>query len=352
MRSSPAALLRVFLDAPGRTRGRVASPPRLEIPSALYVDPESGVARAIEIRAGGGAALLPQIVFMDAQRGQLGITGSVKQELESFLESLRLTLGDVALLVHKQSASAFAITTFRWQGSEYVEQMTATCPKPPAECIWLEQFAAPVENESVSSRRSLLFRHSRGQLALRLLDTDTAAHCLSLARKAAAESSEAVRDAIGKDVDKPCVTLRMSIDEEAWVRVQLKIGANLAHHVFGSAIGTPDMLTLRKFVRFGGEMTPLNVQQDPAFLAILNALEGEMHLMVLATVPVPDSDRCALVFGLRLFRAAFVQMTLAEDLPRSACGAPRIFCVRYRDNRIEQVSVEDLARNALAAGAV
>ena len=350
MRSSPEALSRVFFNVPGRARGRTCSTPRLEIPSASYVDPDSNVGHQIEISAGGSAKLLPQIAFLDTLKGELRITGSVKQELKEFLESLPKTLGEETLLVQKLSTTSFAVTTLRWEGSGYVEWQTETHAKPPGRCIWLERFLAPVENESVVSRRSLLLMRPRGQLALRLLGADVAAQCLSLARKAGTEATqEALRDAVETDVDKPSVTLRLSIDEPAWIRVQLKIGANLAHHVFGSAIDTPDMQSLRRYVRFGGELRSFNIEEDPNFLAILNSIEGENHLMLLATVPIPNSDRCALVFGLRLFHAAYIQASLAEDLPLTACREPRVFCVRYRENRIEEFTMQNLIQRMVAA---
>ncbi|MFM0645277.1 HNH endonuclease, partial [Paraburkholderia bryophila] len=98
MRSSPAAIARIFLQPTGRGRGKKASIPSIDTRSTTIFTERYGAVEA-EVMASGKAALLMQLLFHGG--GKVSYTGGAPEEAVDFLETVASTLGDSVFLVHK-----------------------------------------------------------------------------------------------------------------------------------------------------------------------------------------------------------------------------------------------------------
>ncbi|MFM0376702.1 hypothetical protein PQQ72_06770 [Paraburkholderia strydomiana] len=343
MRNSPVAIARIFMQKI-KGSGSDAVIPRFDIRSTTVMSPDHGEVEA-EMQAEGVAVILPQLLFLSGDK--CAITGSDESVVPSFLQKLRHHLGDAASLVQKVTSSdgaSFDVTTYGYQGGEYIEEHSYIAPKPPSVCIWREHFPV-IDHNQRPSRHPTLYRRSAGQIVLRSHQNSDIRHLLTVAR-AAIEAIEHAPPPKGSDIENPSMLFSLSMDMDAFGRVLTKIGLNLVAHSFGEGYIRHSAFDSTKAALLGHAQNGVHYEtsgSDAALEMTFSGVPHGLHAMTLVAIPT-SQNTCNVALLLRLYGAITYAVHLGTDAPPPPHSMPLFHVIDYNAHRIEELSAIDFIR--------
>lgn len=330
MRSSPAAIGRIFLQPTGRGRGKRASIPSIETRTTTIFDEQYGAIEA-EVTTHGKAIPLLQLLFLE--NGTIAFTGGDHALPEGFLQSVQLALGETVLLVQKhkdEKLRHYRVETFEWTEGGYVSKSHATVDRPPTTCIWCEALAPTSEKNAQQNRAPTLYQRLAGQINLRIPQDISVASLLSNARVAVSEFRG--RPSPYKVIENPLVHVSMSMDIEDYGRVLAKIGMNLLTHVYGEDYARHHAFKrIKRLILHGGENIPW--VSPPTAGDGFNGVPLDKHVAMLFF-----SKSRAGRYHVALFIRLYGGNTLMVQLSSNATKPPdrdAIMVIHYKEHRIE-----------------
>lgn len=335
LKASPIALARLFLQPTTRD----GTPPS---PLQAYTTVEltdGGRQAAGDLGAGGQSSVFAQVLFERGEAGQLSesLVGPDRTSIEALFTALRERLGDEVVLIEKHAAQEFTTTVLTWAGNRYQAGASALVRKPPAVGIWFEPEYVPTT--AASPPPWTLFRRPTGQLVGRAPDLAHIGVILSLLRLdldvLASTFEQAKVEAITAQAG---VNMHMLAELHTLDRTMIKIGLNLAAHLFGEEIvRRSDFDAAVEYVLGHGE--PIRRAQLPSH--VLGPSLRDRHVFHLGSYRSPNG-RPALVLMLRLYDTgpidSFVLAEFAAPPPRFQ---PIVIHVDYTAHRIEHMSLAD-----------
>lgn len=330
MRNSPYALARLYQQATGRGKGGKALPPEFAHDRCDLVDPVSGHVSEAEMGPGGVPTTLGQLQILG---DELSLGGTDGLQIAEFLAGLPALLADTARIISKISSTEFEVTEFTWDGSNYEQAGTSSLPKPPAG-IWLDSL---IGSQGKPIGKPRLYKRSKGQYVLRLIEPADAAVFLSGARRQLPMlQARVIPDA--SSISQPGLLVGMKMDPQAIFRAMVKIGVNLACHEYGEqVVRSPSFDRIREIVLTGKEGVPVN--DIPPIREIFQHDKRPVHVAML--YPQMTDRGMVLLFLLRLYGGAMQIFLLSEDATLPAGSTPVVFVVHYREHRIERHPLEN-----------
>lgn len=328
MRSSPAAIARIFLQPTGRGRGKKASIPTIDTRSTTIFTENYGAIEA-EVTASGKAVLLMQLLFHGG--GKVSYTGGAPEEAVHFLKAVVSTLGDSALLVQKHFNTAvteYQVDTLRWNGERFVLASREVIDKPPSACVWREVLEPSQDGEI--HRLVTLYRRRAGQIVLRAPENDDVIDLLTQARKAAPEFQVASIETTA--VENPLVQLSMSMDLRDYGRVLAKIGMNLITYAFGEAYVRHHAFNKIKRAILTGD-GPIHVVAPPTTVDPFHGVPSDRHV-AMVHVEKSRAGRFHVALSIRLYggQTSWILLSANAIQPQDRSA---ILVVDYKNHRIE-----------------
>jgi hypothetical protein len=328
MRSSPAAIARIFLQPTGRGRGKKASIPTIDTRSTTIFTENYGAIEA-EVTASGKAVLLMQLLFHGG--GKVSYTGGAPDQVADFLEAVASTLGDSVFLVQKHSNTAvteYQVDTVNWNGERFVFVSREVIDKPPSACVWREVLEPYQDGEM--HRLATLYRRRAGQIVLRAPENEDVLDLLTQARKAAPEFQI---ESVGTTaVENPLVQLSMSMDLGDYGRVLAKIGLNLIAYAFGEKYVRHHAFNKIKRAILTGD-APIHLVAPPT-TDPFHGVPSDRHV-VMVHVKKSRAGRFHVALSIRLYGGKTSWILLSENAiqppDRSA-----ILVVDFKNHRIEE----------------
>ncbi|RKF33380.1 hypothetical protein [Paraburkholderia fungorum] len=336
MRSSPAAFARIFLQAQGRGKGKKASIPTIDTLSTTIALPEHGEVEA-ELLAGGQAVTLMQIVLRGG--GEAVVTGDDRGDFGNFIDAAREIIDDLIPVVAKELGSngraIYKLTNFKWVNDGYHPEADEILDVPPEKCLWRESFPS-ISIENRPARHPTLYQRTAGQIALRLSATDNIAPLLADLRYAIAKLSETPLPPY-QALEKPSLSISMTIDPKIYVRVLAKIGLNLVAWTFGEKYIRDRAFKRTKAGILTGKKDILLISADEndALRPIFSGVPSNRHAMTLFPVQIGDKFNLALI--IRLYGGATHAVDLGIDVPAPPPAAKVYFFVDYSAHQIDQI---------------
>lgn len=332
MRSSPAAIGRIFLQHHGRGKGKKASIPTIDTRTATIILPEHGPIEA-EVASRGKPVALLQLVFLGD--GQVKLAGGDHTPVADFLESLRLAINEKVTLVAKRTDSESATyhaEHYIWDGDGYKVVGNEILSKPPTACVWREPLTVLPQTDD-AGRKPTLYQRTAGQVVLRLSDHQEAASLLTQTRKATSQLPQSVQPDF-EPLANPVVQLSLSMQMNDYGRVLAKIGVNLVAHVFGERYVRHHAFNRTKRSVLT-DSVPIVVQSTEAGKAF-NGVPHDRHVMTLVHQK-SRAGRFHVALLIRLYGAStFVH--LSSNALRPPIEDPVVFVIDYNAHRIEQLT--------------
>lgn len=332
MRSSPAAIGRIFLQHHGRGKGKKASIPTIDTSTTTIILPEHGPIEA-EVSTRGKPVALLQLVFLG--EGKITLAGGDHAPVADFLETLRLAIGEKVTLIAKRTQSNIATyhaQYFEWDGEGYKVIGHEILAKPSTACLWRELLTVEPQNDE-AGRKPTLYQRTAGQLVLRLSDHQDAASLLTQARKAASQLPQAIQPDF-EPLSNPVVQLSLSMHMNDYGRVLAKIGVNLIAHVFGENYVRHHAFNhIKRAILTGSDQV---IAQSTEAAKAFNGVPHDRHVMTLVHQK-SRAGRYHVALLIRLYGAStFVH--LSSNALRPPIEDLIVFVIDYNAHRIEQLT--------------
>lgn len=343
MRSSPAAIARVFLQKP-KGSGNDAIVPKFDTKSTTVVTPDYGEVEA-EMLAEGVAHVLPQLLFTGGNN--CACLGGDESAIPLLVSTLRECLGETLSLICKtttENGPRYDVTICDYQDGRYSVRSSTIAAKPPKIGIWHEQF--PVfEGTQRPNRHPTLYTRTAGQVVLRTGDDAVPCELLTSARAALKPLGEAPVPAPNA-IQNPSMLFTMSVDMDAYSRVLAKIGLNLVAHSFGEEYIRHPAFDNAKAAVLGKTRDGVQFRSSDSDKSLGFAFSGlprHRHGMTVMAFPTGD-DMCAVALVLRLYNSITYAVLLGDNAPPPPRTMPRFHVVDYNAHRIEELEANDFYR--------
>ena len=334
MRSSPAALARIFLQHHGRGKGKKASTPRIDTRTTTLVLDEGAV--EAEVLPKGKPVTLMQFIFLGG--GEVRFTGGDHAPVTDFIGALEQAISDVVFLVQKCTESnrnTYLIETLTWEQDRYKVTARDVAAKPPKICVWRESSETALKGGQ-NSRPPSLYQRTAGQIVLRLRADEDAASLLAQARRAAKEAP--LQDLPSyTSVVNPVVHISMSMQLSDYERVFAKIGLNLVAHLFGESYVRHHAFNRTKRAILTGK-SRIWLATNKAGEAF-NGVPHDRHAMTLI-YQKSRAGRFHLALLIRLYGTTTV-VHLSNNAVKPPIEYPVFFVVDYNAHKIEQLMLHE-----------
>jgi hypothetical protein len=353
LRSSPAAVARLFLQPRTRKQGNKTGVPSVQANLSFVPDPGSGILLEGLLEAGGQTKVLPQLLVVDA--AQAATTGPDADSLTTFLSELRAAIsGDLTLIEKKRDGLevGYEATSLAWKDNSYTATLTETTTKPPHAGIWIEPLAVPATAREGGKLLPRIFRVPAGQLVCRVKNVDQAALFLTTLRQAPELTDSGKIDMTTMTRGNPGIHQRYQFDIVAYDRVLTKIGLNLVAKLLGEAfVRNAAFDSAVAYARDGvGAVYKYPPEHMVEFLKAFGPPLPERHVFALTADPGLNGKH-GLAFVARLYGGPIERIRLAEfDTPIPGLEHPILIHVDYVNHKIERLTLEDHAGRVDAAG--
>jgi len=311
MRSSPAAIGRIFLQKHGRGKGKKASIPTIDTTTTTVLLPERGLVEA-EVGASGKTVALLQLLF--SNEGHVQLAGGDHAPVASFMNALASVLTEKVSLVSKRTndnRTIYSVEALEWDGNAYNVAGTDILDKPPAGCVWREPLILLTQNVVEDARKPTLYQRIAGQIVLRVPEGPGAASMLGKARKAVEKLEGVTPDFT--PVPNPIVAMSFSMQMNDFGRILAKIGVNLVAHLYGERyVRHHAFKNIKRMILTDSAIVRFKASE------IAKAFSGvphDRHVMTLAYQKA-SAGRYHLVLFIRLYGSAMaVHLTSKALLP-------------------------------------
>ena len=351
LRSSGAAMARLFLQEKGRGRGSKASTPSIDADLTYFHEPSTGMLLVARLVSGGQPITLPQIIarYQEGQ-AETAVTGGDHQSVGRFLTMLDDLLHDDQIpLVEKyrdRGTTWYSSTPLTWNGRIYTAGGSKRTTVVPKRCIWFEERIRPATVDPKAILPSSVFRRPEGQIVCRVPALAGAVALLSFLRLNPQVRKQDVATGESQSVERPDIHLRYAPDPKADRRVLAKIGINLSAFILG-----PETVRDRAFddavdyARTGRG----SIADARTMLDVLPA-GSSLDRHVLALLPSKTAaKRHAVLFHSQLYGGPVECLQLAEfEEPPPGLSEAVIVLVDYQTHRIDRSTKE--AYELLLAG--
>ena len=342
LRSSPAALGRLFLQQRTRDAGSQTGVPSIQPNVTLYRDPNSGLLLAAEMGVKGKTTVLPQIVAIPREGAvETGITGSDHADVYDFLARFQSALTDDVILIEKRKDGfevVYLTTTLTWTNESYAVGETTSSSRPPKVGLWLEPLVRPETASDGERLPFVVFGLPRGQLVCRANSPALAGALLTFLRQNPQVRQPSQVGAATESDPTPGVHLRFGTNPETDDRVLIKIGLNLVAKLLG--VGFVRDEAFDRAVDYARAGAGAVYKAPPTTADVLGPAITDRHVMALLDGPGANGGH-ALVFVIRLYGGPLEAFRLAEfDGPIAGLETPIVIHVDYQNHRIERHDLE------------
>lgn len=349
LRTSPEAIARAFLQNHGRKRSgrvRATEAPLLQCRSASIFLPDSDEPAEAVFGRGGSVSILPKFILsgskLDSRAAESEDLAVFCNELISFLSADEL----VAIRkVHAASGATFIVTTYNFYCNKYIASSSSILKKAPKKCFWIECFEGELDSEE--KRRTELVRNANGHTIVRIKNEDELCNLFGRLRKNIV-TFKAIADnkMESKPVINPVVSLAIQSNFDARARVLEKIGVNLCAFFQGGSFVCHDGFSkIKRKILYGKDEIALHSfivdESSPVFLKMFDVVPKTKHFISIMLVPMQCGTN-KLSMLLRLYGAAFINITLAENIPHQP-SFPIFLEVEYNLHRLEILNSEEFS---------
>lgn len=344
LRASPVALARLFLQPQTRGRSSKKSMPSVQPHVSFHPDPASGVLLEADLGPGGAGQILPQLVFVDAQR--VGMSAQDGPSMSAFLSTLKQSMPDEVTLIEKAREGfevAYRLTTLGWADGAYSVRETATQSRPPKTGFWVEPLVRPATARDGELLPPRIFQRLAGQLVCRADSTEQAARMLAVLRNVPEVWDSSSVSPPPLTEDQTGYHQRYAIDMAVYDRVFTKIGLNLVAKLLGLDLVRNDAFdSAMAHAREGiGGIYKLPREASGQFAKLFGPALADKHVLALLS----KTDRnggASLIFLARLYGGPMEIIRLAEfDEPIPGLEQTIVVHVDYVDQVIKRQSLEE-----------
>lgn len=340
MRNSAFAVGRIFMQPTGRGKGSKANKTVLNADCVSIVEPLSSIALEGEIRAGGEAYILPQIIF---SRNEVSATGSQFAEMKEFFSKLKEMLGDNVKLIRKfkdAGVARYEVDLLELKDSKSYELVEKIQMAKPPVGIWLEHLVPPATALAGTRFVTRLFLRPAGQLVLRVISDRHAYIALSEARMYLREVSS-IEIPASTSIEKPNVHVGMNMLSELINRAIAKIGVNIACFEYGPEFVCFDgFSSIKSSIISGVNPIPVVSLPDPRLQDLFDLDKREIHLAAIFPFAM-EEGKASLSFVLRLYGGGIQVILLAKNVQMPKIEEPVVFIVKYLEHKIERQLISD-----------
>lgn len=349
LRTSPEAIARAFLQNHGRKRSgrvRATEAPLLQCRSASILLPDSDEPAEAMFERGGAVSILPKFILSGSK---LDSRAAESEDLEVFCEELISFLSADELVairkVHAASGATFIVTTYKFYCNKYIESSSIILKKAPKKCFWIECSGGELEVEE--KRRTELVRNANGHTIVRIKNEAEVCDLFGrLRRNIVTFKAIASNKMESKPVINPLVSLSIQTNFDARARVLAKIGVNLCAFFSGGNFVRHDSFSeIKRKILYGEDDIALHSfivdDSSPVLLKMFDVVPNTKHFVSIMLAPMHGGTN-KLSMLLRLYGGAFINITLAENLPHQP-SFPIFLEVEYNLHRLEILNSEEFS---------
>lgn len=338
-RKTPSALARLMQQSLGRDRGGKTSEPTMQVENSYIIDTD-GTLLETKISAKMKATLVPQVHIIGQK---INFTATEPDELVKFLSELKHTL-------NKQTVSIVEKITGE-DGKKYLVRVvllnaplltisdTFLHEKPPKNSIWIKEGVQHLKRtgpNSVAHLTPRFYLHNGKTITYKSADSSNILEDLRKVRQFI-DQYDGTAGYTDTTIDQPLISVEMGFDYKKVTQAFAKIGMNFVIYLAGPAYARdPGFQSIKTKIRWGASDINVNaVDSSDPFYQALGSQPEKTHCMALHNFAI-GHGRSAIVFHLKLYGGAIIEIFLAENIPTPSWGIETKFAlIHFNEHRIE-----------------